>query len=154
MHYLSLPIAFLVGFGMAATLPATTNTPLYYPWVPVTFKGAGDSSYYMSVEANSKPVLTNNDLSVSSISMEGRASFTCTAYGKDGSVTHLVANQVSTYAPVMRPPPIHQWENEPEFASLSPSPASHLLLTLQIKQNVPVGPPQAQVSVACSAPPL
>lgn len=103
MHYLSLPVALLLGFSMAVPMPDTNKSPPYFPWVPVTFNGAGGASYSMSVVANGVPVPTNNDLSVSSISMEGRASFACTSYGKDGSVTHLVASQVLNYAPVIRP---------------------------------------------------
>jgi hypothetical protein len=71
----------------------------------------------MSIIANGLAVLTNNVLSIISISIEGRADFMCTAYGIDGSLTQLVANQVSNepsvfaFCALPRPcnawPPIH-----------------------------------------------
>lgn len=78
--------ALLSGAALAA--------PTVYPNVPVTFNAAAGVSYTVVVVANNVAVPTYNDLSITSISMEGRASFVCTAYGIDGSVTQLVANQV------------------------------------------------------------
>jgi hypothetical protein len=77
--------ALLSGAALAAPV---------YPNVPVTFNAAAGVSYTVVVVANNVAVPTYNDLSITSISMEGRASFVCTAYGIDGSVTQLVANQV------------------------------------------------------------
>ena len=65
-----------------------------YPSVPMTFYGAGGAYYTKSVVANNVPVTIEEDLSVTDISMEGRASFSCNAHGIDGSSTTLVGNQV------------------------------------------------------------
>jgi hypothetical protein len=92
--FLSLPtIAMLSSIAMA--LPTNLNGRQVYPNVPVTFNGAAGTYYSLVVVANNVAVPTNNELSITSISMEGRADFTCTSYGIDGSVTTLVANQVS-----------------------------------------------------------
>ncbi|KAH8896189.1 hypothetical protein GQ53DRAFT_761139 [Thozetella sp. PMI_491] len=85
---------FLLGIASAAPMPGgTVPSCLNYPTVPVTFNGAAGTSYTIFVLANGSPVNTNNVLSITSISMEGRASFTCVADGIDGSRTYLVANQ-------------------------------------------------------------
>jgi hypothetical protein len=81
-------VALLSNIALAAPL-----TPVY-PNVPVTFNGAAGTGYSMVVVANAVAVPTNNDLSITSISMEGRASFICKFYGIDGSETFLVASQV------------------------------------------------------------
>jgi hypothetical protein len=90
--------ALLASFAIAMpTSPrAVAVRQLSYPFVPVTFNGAAGTGYTIVVEANATAVPTNNDLSITSISMEGRADFTCTAYGIDGSITELVANEVRT----------------------------------------------------------
>jgi len=92
-----LPIALLFGLSTATpvALPSDAPTSLHYPSVPLTFNGAAGASYSMTVLANGVLVPTNNKLSITSISMHGRASFSCVANGIDGSVTRLVANQVS-----------------------------------------------------------
>jgi hypothetical protein len=89
MHFLHIAAAALLS-SIATAVPV-------YPNVPVTFNGAAGAYYSMVVVANGQSVKTNNALSITSISMEGRASFTCTAYGIDGSVTNLVANQVQQF---------------------------------------------------------
>ena len=90
--------ALLASLAMAVpTSPrAVVTRQLNYPSVPVTFNGAAGTYYTIVVVANATAVPTNNDLSITSISMEGRADFTCTAYGIDGSITELVANEVRT----------------------------------------------------------
>ncbi|KAH8880791.1 hypothetical protein GQ53DRAFT_754770 [Thozetella sp. PMI_491] len=115
MQFLTIAATALFS-GMALAAPATANTVASrqnYPSIPVTFNGAADASFTIVVTGNAQPVPIENPLSITSISMEGRASFWCTSYGIDGSVTQLVASE----------------------------------------QDVPVGPPQTQVSIVCGAPP-
>ncbi len=101
MYFSTLAMAALLS-GLAIAAPAGTkfiSSRQVFPSIPITFNGAAGASYTISVLANSAPILTNNDLSITSISMEGRASFVCTAYGIDGSVTNLVASQVRKNSP-------------------------------------------------------
>ena len=92
--------AMLSGFAMAmpTSLRAVADRQVY-PNVPVTFNGAAGTFYNIVVVANDVAVPTDNDLSITSISMFGRADFTCTSYGIDGSVTTLVADEVR-YKPI------------------------------------------------------
>ena len=82
-----------IAMAMPTSLRSVAGRQVY-PNVPVTFNGAAGTFYNIVVVANDVAVPTNNDLSITSISMHGRADFTCTSYGIDGSVTTLVADQV------------------------------------------------------------
>jgi hypothetical protein len=93
MLFLPLATTALLS-SVAMALPTSLRARQVFPDVPVTFNGAAGTYYTIVVVANSIAVPTNNDLGITSISMEGRADFTCTAYGIDGSVTTLVADQV------------------------------------------------------------
>jgi hypothetical protein len=99
MFFCSLVATALLA-SLAVAVPtsprAVVARQLNYPSVPVTFNDAAGTYYTIVVVANATAVPTNNDLSITSISMEGRADFTCTAYGIDGSITELVANEVQT----------------------------------------------------------
>ncbi|KAK7972336.1 hypothetical protein PG996_006686 [Apiospora saccharicola] len=94
MHSLSLPLALLVGFGMAAALPATTETNPEPLSLVVTFKGAGEGSYYRkTVVANGFDMSIEYELSVSYISVEKQAGYFCTSRSKDGSETSVYADK-------------------------------------------------------------
>ncbi|TAQ84629.1 hypothetical protein B7494_g7036 [Chlorociboria aeruginascens] len=75
---------------MASNAIAARQT---YPNVPVTFNGAGGTYYNTVIVANDVSVPTGTDMSVVSISMFGRADFTCSSHGVDGSVTFLVGDE-------------------------------------------------------------
>ncbi|KAH8197072.1 hypothetical protein TruAng_008779 [Truncatella angustata] len=95
MQFSYLATILLLELTTASPMPEPVPEPEpHFPSVPVTFSAAANTGYTLYVVANNQFVETKNDLSITSISMEGRASFTCTAYGIDGSVTKLVANQV------------------------------------------------------------
>jgi len=96
MLFLTLAASILLS-SAAVAAPTSANGVVArqtFPNVPVTFNGAAGASYTIVVVANDVPVLTQNSLSITSISMEGRADFVCFANGSDGSVTELVANEV------------------------------------------------------------
>ncbi|KAK8102055.1 hypothetical protein PG984_015201 [Apiospora sp. TS-2023a] len=96
MHSPSLPLALLVSFGMAAALPATTETNPEFPSLVLTFKGAGDADgtyYYETVVANGNYMSIGENLSLSSISVERKAGYVCTSRSKDGSETRVGANE-------------------------------------------------------------
>ena len=99
MQFTTLAAAALFS-SIALAAPTTDNGVVErqtYPSIPVTFNGAAGTGYQIVVLGDNVPVTIDNDLSITSISMEGRASFTCTAYGVDGSKTFLVASQVSNH---------------------------------------------------------
>jgi len=79
--------------GLTTALP-TLNERQTFPNVPVTFNGAAGFSETIVVVANAIAVPTNIGESITSISMEGRADFTCVSHGIDGSITNLVASEV------------------------------------------------------------
>lgn len=94
---LFLPIITATFFSSLAIAMPTTLKRQTFESVEVAFNGAAGASYNLFVVTNSVIVPTNNDLSVTSISMFGRADFVCTAFGVDGSVTELVADEVRNY---------------------------------------------------------
>jgi hypothetical protein len=91
MMLLTLATSILLS-SAAVAVPLTGRQT--FDSVEVQLNGAAGASYEMVLVTNSVPVPTNNSLSVSSVSMFGRASFLCTFFGIDGSVTRLVGDQV------------------------------------------------------------
>lgn len=79
--------------SLAVAMP-TTSKRLSFENVEVIFTGAAGASYTMVVSTDNVAVPTNNDLSITSVGMFGRADFLCTFFGIDGSHLQLVADLV------------------------------------------------------------